>query len=417
MKSAFLKAVHVVSFTQAAATAQRRHELAQQQQLSSSSLLRPAPANARPKAAQQKPNGVAYSVNADSQNPSALTFPSQNSASISFDKSEAYVLTKLLTAKPSAPDHSRLSSHATALADHQPGPLLGRPSTVAGPPVSRHAFPPDTLLRARRPATVGCIPLAGSHADFNTTSGSFMVDSSSKESAAADQESVVLASSSTNHAQPAGQALEGCESGSIDSAVQRRSGTTPDELWHAALSAADLRRPQESEHANCSTPLNPDATQGRQSSWTSNSMLSFAQADLTSSNESSPTLSPRPPSIAIDAVLVRKARCAVAASNSPGLTPRLAVRSRDLGVGCLQSHEFCNDQGVEKVKERCAQLAARIASQVSTEAQGGSGGRGSVSLQVQVCRLLHGVIPAVSAKSRTAVSGNAIIAVQGRLSA
>lgn len=420
MKSAFLKALHVASFTQAATAAQRRRELAQQQQPSSSSMLRPAPGNARPKAAQQKSNAAAHSVNTESQNPSALSSPPHNSTSTTVHEGGPLAFKKLLTAKRSVPDHSRLSSRETARADHHPEPLVHQPSTVAGSPESRHAFLPDRLLRARRPASVGRMPSAGSHADFSTASGSFMVDSPSNESAAADQESVVLARSSTNKAWPAGQAPEGYESGSIDSAVQRRSETAPDELWRAALSAADLQRPHEPEDAKCSTLLNRDATQGRQSSLTPNSMLSFAQADLTSSNDSSPTLSPRPPSIAIDAVLGRKARCAVAASSSPGLTPRLAVRSTDLGVGWFQSHKLGNDQGVERVKERCALFAARIASQASTETRGGSGETASmskVSLQVCTAFCMVYVSPGVSDNYEMQRSGTVIIAVQGRLSA
>ena len=392
MKSAFVKAVHVAKFTEGAAVAQRRREFAQQQQqqLSSSSVLRHFTVSARYRASQQKPD-VADSVDTDSQHPTAVSAPSHYSATDSFHEgSKRFKM--LMTGKRPVSNPSRRSSHESALADLQPEPLVRRRSTVDSHTLSRHAAPPNMLLPAKRPATVGCMPSGRSHADFNTTSSSLKVGSPSKESAAAEQESLDPAIPFTKYAQPSGQTSEGGDLISADSAMQPRPGTAhaepagPAELWHAALSAADLRHLQGSERAINSRVMNRDTTKGR-SCLTPNNMLAFAQADLTSSNDSSPTLSPRPPSFAVDAVLARKARCALAASNSPGVTPRLAVCSTDLGVGRFQSHDFGNDQGVEKVKERCAVLAARLAAQASTATQDGCGETAStskMSLQEQV---------------------------------
>ena len=99
-------------------------------------------------------------------------------------------------------------------------------------------------------------------------------------------------------------------------------------------------------------------------------MLCYAQGGLSSSNDSSPVLSPRPPSRAVDFVPSLKARCAVADSNSPGITPRPVVHSRDLGVARFEGQPVGDaDEHVEGMRERAAQLAMRLAAQASSQTQ------------------------------------------------
>lgn len=389
MKSAVIKAVHVARFGQGAATAQTRRELARQQ-LSSSSMRRLAFTSVRSKAAQQKCMAVADS-SPDSRTPPAVRLPRHASVSISLDEGPPLTFKQLPSPKRSVPDHSRLSIRETALADQHPEPLVRRPSTMASYTPSHLAFPPDTLLHARRPATVGGTPSLQSHDYSKTTSAPvarFMVDNPSTASVAGSADLAAAApGSSFATVLPPGQALEGREPTSSDSAMQPQIGSAPAELWHAALSTADLRHLQDSEYATCSKSPSPDATQGRHSCLTPNNMLCFAQADLTSSNSSSPSLSPRPQSLIIDSVRDRKARCAVADSNSPRVTPRVVMRSRDLGVGRFHAQEFGDDH-VEQVKDRCIVLAARLASQNAAEAQEGLSETASMSKMLrphQVC--------------------------------
>lgn len=161
---------------------------------------------------------------------------------------------------------------------------------------------------------------------------------------------------------------EKAEAGSLDAALQRQSTTAPEEVWCAALSAADLGHLQESEQAHFSRLLQLDSPRHSHTHLTAKNMLCFAQGELSSSNDSSPALSPRPPSRAVGFVPGLKARCAVAESNSPGVTPRPVVHSRDVGVARFEGHPVGDvDEHAEQVRERVALLAVRLVANASPE--------------------------------------------------
>ena len=374
VRSAYVKAVHVARFAEGAAAAQRHRESKQQQQISSSAGLAVASLCAWPTTAQLKQKSTAsadYAIRMQA----AVAPPSscQGSAPVAFHLGKPPTFKKLPSSNSPAPGHSRLGSHETALADQQPQHLSRWPSTIAGHTTSRHAPPPKSHFHAGPSATVDCVPLQGTHVYAVTDSlGRVKPGAPSTESAAAlrsnpTQESLSSGNSSRG-ASPARKAPEKAELGSLDAALQRQS-KAPNEAWCAALRAADLGHQQESE---CSRLLNLDLPRHSHTCLTLSNMLRFAQQDLSSSNDSSPALSPRPPSRAIDSVPGLKACCAVAEPNSPGITPRPVVNSRDLGVGRFEGHPVGDaDEHVEEMRERAALLAVRLAAQASSETQNG----------------------------------------------
>ena len=358
MRSAYVKAAHVATFAEGAANAGES-----KQQISISAGLAVASLCAWPTTAQLKQKSTAIADYGTSMQ-AAVAPPSsrQGSAPVALHLGKPPTFKQLPSSNSPAPGHSRLSSHETALADQQPQPLSRRPPTVAGHTASRRALPPKSPLRAGRPATVDCTPLRGTHGYALTDS--FKAETPSTESAAALMSSSTQESSSPGNssrgASPPRKAPEKAESGSLDAALQRRS-KAPNEAWCAALNAADLGHLQESE---CSRLLTRDSPQHSHTCLTPSNMLRFAQQDLSSSNDSSPALSPRPPSHAIDSLPGLKACCAVADSNSPGITPRPVVHSRDLGVGRLEGHPL-GDEHAEEMRERAALLAMRISKTAS----------------------------------------------------
>ena len=357
MRSAYIKAVHVARIAEGAAVAQKRRDIMQQQQQQQSSLAGVIACGwsttAQPR---QKSTAVASS-------------PCQGSAPVAPHLGKPSTFNKLLHSNNPAPGHSRLSSHETALADQQPQPLFCRPSTAASHTAFCHAPLSKWPCHAGRPATVNGTALRESH--DHAIAGSLekpKVGGLSPESVAAlsanpVQDSSSLGSFSRSASSPR-KALEVAESGSLDAALQCRSKTA-NEAWSAALSAADLGHLQEGGRSKL---LSPDSPRHKHTSLTPSNMLRFALGDLNSSNESTPALSPRPPSRAIDFVPGLKARCAVADSNSPGITPRPVVHSRDLGVARFEGHPL-RDAGehVEKVRARAVLLAARLAAWASPE--------------------------------------------------
>ena len=393
MKSAFIKAVYVARFAEGAATAERRCEL-KQQQISSSAVPTAAQVCAWPKAAQHRQTSKMYP---HMQGAASSSSSCQGLASVAPHLGKLHTSRKLPSSNSPAPALSRLGSHETALADHRPQPLSRRPSTVPGTTASCHALPPKSPCRPRRPATVGTTSQQSHDCTVTDSPQQPKAERPSTESAvalldAADQDSATPPGSSSRGAKLPKTALDRAESGSLDSALQRRSNPAPDDVWRAAVSAAGVGHLLESEHARFSRLPHPDSNQHSHTRLTPNNMLSFAQGDLTSSNDSSPALSPRPPSRALDFVPSLKARCAVAEMSSPGITPRLVVRSRDLGVARFEAHPSDDaDQHVEEVKERAALLAVRIASQASAETENGVGESSSIAkilLQDQVGKAL-----------------------------
>ena len=355
MRSAYIKAIHVARIAEGAAVAQKHRDIMQQQQQSSLAGVIACgwSTTAQPR---QKSTAVASS-------------PCQGSAPVAPHLGKLSTFNKLLHSNNPAPGHSRLSSHETALTDQQPQPLFRRPSTAASHTASCHAPLSKRPPHAGRPATVNSTPSRGSHDHAvagsleKPNSGGLSTESAAALSANPIQESSSLGSSSRGASSPR-KAPELAESGSLDAALQRRSKTA-NEAWSAALSAADLGHLRESR---CSRLLSPDSPRHKYTCLTPSNMLCFAQGDLNSSNESTPTLSPRPPSRAIDFVPGLKARCAVADSNSPGMTPRPVVPSRGLGVARFEGHPLGDaDEHVEKVRERAVLLAARLAACASPE--------------------------------------------------
>ena len=361
MGSAYTKAGHVARIAKGAAAAQKRHGIMQQQQ---SSLAGPS-CRGWPTTGHLKQKPTASSDGATRSQAAVVSSPCQGSVPVAPRLGKPPTFKKLPSSKSPAPSHGRLSSHEPALADQQPQPLSRRPSTAAG-----RAGPPKWRCHAGRPVTVDCAPLRGSHGFAVADSpGKPQAGTSSTESAAAlsanpAQESSSPGSSSRGRFPPR-KTPEKAESGSLDAALQRRQNT-PDEAWSAALSAAALGVVQGPER---SRPLKIDSPRHDHTCLTPTNILCFAQGDLSSSSASSPAVSPRPPSRAIDFIPGLKARCAVADSSSPGITPRPVVHSSDLGVARFEGHPVYVADEHENLRERSALLAARLAAQAAPETQ------------------------------------------------
>ena len=406
MRSAYIKAVHVAKFTKAAHTAQRRREQQQQQQQADSSLsIASCPGHEWPQSAQHRQmsmKGAAVAGGPNCAGPTD-TFPTQRDHSAASASSSPQgpacswpkagttlgkppTFRRLPISNSPAPVQSRHSSlgHATALAESYSQPLARRLSTVANHTASRHAFPPELLSRARRPATVDCTPVHASHRRSSASSKAHKADTPPVRPAVS---AALLQDIHTDNmtpvrsampASPLGKVLIRAESGSLDSALQHRSQIPPEEIWQAALSAADLGHVQEAEQARFSRLPDPYSPRHPHTCLTANTMLAVVQGELTTSNDSSPSLSPRPPSRAVDHVPDLKARCALADSNSPGVTPRLMVHTSNIGVGRFEAHLLDAEEDVEQAKERCSLLAKRLAH--PAEMQDGEAGRAPMAL-------------------------------------
>ena len=394
MRSAYIKAVHVARFAQGAHTARQRHEQ-QQQQVGSSLLTASRPNCAWPQPVQHRQMSITGAAVADGAScawPTA-TSPSQRGHSAASASSSSQgpacsslqsrttlgkppIFKRLPSSNTPGSVHSRHSSagHGTALADNYPQPLARRPSTVANHIASCHASPPNLLSHARRPATVDSSHLQGSlHRRSSDACKSHKTDALPAKPttpAALLQETHTDDKTSFKPpvpASPLGKALIRAESGSLDSAMQHRSQTPPEQIWRAAIKAADLGHLQESEQARFSRLPDPHSPRHPQTCLTATTMLAFVQGELTTSNDSSPNVSPRPPSRAVDYVPDLKAHCALADSNSPGITPRLRVHMRDIGVGRFEAHPLDAEQDFEQAKERCSLLAQRLGRPAAVE--------------------------------------------------
>ena len=369
MRQAYIKAVHVARLARGAETAQQRRQLQQQQQQQqqgvSSTACHLAPALASPHSAQQKQIATIHSLNGtmtkclwpglehvthqdEQAGPASLM--TQVSAGSMLRGGLSLGKPPLFRKRPSSdglgPGHSMHSSvvsksaAVSASAGSHAQPLSRRPSTVANHAPSRHMHPPLALSQTKRPAIVGCVLLQASrHGHASASFKARMANSTGAEASAAVGSSHIIHSSAVTAAgfmmplSPLGKSLVTAELGSLDSALQHRSQIPPEQIWYAALSAADHGHLQESEQARFSRLSIPDSPRHCHTCLTANSMLAFAEGELTTSNESSPFLSPRPPTRAVDHVPGIKARCAVAESDSAGVTPRLVVHPRDIGVG------------------------------------------------------------------------------------
>ena len=138
-----------------------------------------------------------------------------------------------------------------------------------------------------------------------------------------------------------------------DAGVQHQ--VLPEEHWLAAVSAADADQLEKSQSvARYSGSKQPDSSGDSHMNLTASDMLAFVQGELTTSNDSSPHHSPRPPCQAVGYISGLKARCALPASTSPGITPRLVVYSSDLGLGRFEAHSLSAQQ------EELAQTRARV---------------------------------------------------------
>lgn len=387
MRSAYIKAVHVAKLAEGAATAQKRRE---SQQSSSSAALASAPFSAWPTTSQPQQKLAAAAGGATFMSTAVPSSSFQGSATLALRLGKAPTFKRLLSSNCPTPGHSRLSSHHSVPTDLRSQPLSRRPSTVAGHAAPRHAPPPKLPGHAKRPATVGCTSSPGPHALHGSShahkTGRPSTEPATASLATLDQDSP--SSGSFGGATIPRKVCETAEAGSLDAALQRQSKTAPEEVWCAALSAADLGHLQESEQARFSRLLQLDSPRHSHTHLTPKNMLCFAQEELSSSNESSPALSPRRPNRAVDFVPGLKARCAVADSDSPGVTPRLVVHSRDVGVARFEGHPAGDvDEHVEEVRERVALLAARLVANASPETRNGANKTASIAtvmLQDQV---------------------------------
>ena len=363
MRSAYIKAVHVAKFAEGAAIAQRRRQ-SQQQHSSSSAALANAPFYTWPATTQPQQGCTAVA---------SSSF--QGSATVALRLGKPPTSKRLSSSNSFTHGHSRLSSHPSLNTDLRPQPLSRRPSTVAGHVAPRHAPPPNLPSHARRPATVNCPPSTGPHAlhDSSHTPKTGRPSTEPTTAALATLDQGSPSSGSFRGAALSRKVCETAEAGSLDAALQCQPNTAPEEVWCAALSAADLGHLRESEQAHFSRQLQLDSPRHSHTHLTAKNMLCFAQGQLSSSNESSPALSPRRPNRAVDFVPRLKARCAVAESDSPGITPRPVVHSRDVGVARFAGRPAGDvEEHVEEVRERVALLAVRLVANASPETRNGA---------------------------------------------
>ena len=254
-------------------------------------------------------------------------------------------------------------------------PLSRRLSTASG--LSRHAGL-DFPAGARRPATVDPTALQAlrrgvsgvpTHAQKPTSQGAKLVTKLAKAFAAGGKRSSAYMDLITPASPSAKTAQDRLDLAANDAELQHQ--ITPEERWSAAVSAADVDQLDESEAAAHHTQLHiSDASQDSHTCLTANSMLAFVQGDLTTSNESSPTQSPRRPSRAVDQIPDLKARCAVPALASPEITPRLVVRSQDLGIARFGVPSISAQEDVAHTKERVNGLTERLAAQARSKSLG-----------------------------------------------
>ena len=258
-------------------------------------------------------------------------------------------------------------------------PLSRRPSTVAGH--TRHARP-DSLAHTKRPATVDPTTLqalklgggggspVGPH--LGRPSAKLVAKSArnlvvSGKRSLADVE-LFMPHSPMCQVPRAKYSLKddstlASDADTQDAAVQHQ--VPPEEHWLAAISAADADQLEKSQTvARYSGLQKPDPSGHSHIKLTANDMLAFVQGDLTTSNDSSPHHSPRPPCQAVGYISSLKARCALPASTSPGITPRLVVYSSDLGVGRFEAQSLGPQQEeLAQTRERVNGLAERLACQ------------------------------------------------------
>ena len=363
MRSAYVKAVHVSKFAEGAATAHRRRE-SQQHQITSSAALASTPFSAWPPTAQPQQKVTAAAAGSATFMSAAVASSSfQGLATAALRLGKPPTFKRLMSSNSLTPGRSRLSSHLSMPTDLRLQPLSRRPSTVAGHAAPCHAPPPKLPGPARRPATVNCPLSPGPHAVHGSShahkTGRPNTEPTTAALATLDQDSP--SSDSFRGAALSRKVCDAAEAGSLDAALQRQAKTAPEEVWGAALRAADLGHLQASEQARFSRQLQLDSPRHSHTHLTPKNMLCFAQGELSSSNESSPALSPRPPSRAVGIVPGLKARCAMAESDSPGITPRLMVHSRDVGVARFAGHPISDmDEHVEEMRERVALLAVRL---------------------------------------------------------
>ena len=267
-------------------------------------------------------------------------------------------------------------------------PLSRRPSTVDGH--TRHARP-DSLAHTKRPATVdpttflalklggGAGSPVGPHlgrpsAKLVAKSARNLLLVSGKRSLA-DVE-LFMPHSPTCQIPRAKSPLKdnstlASDADTQDAAVQHQ--VTPEEHWLAAISIADADQLEKSQSVAHYLGLQqPDSSSYSHMNLTANDMLAFVQGDLTTSNDSSPHHSPRPPCQAVGYISGLKARCALPAFTSPGITPRLVVYSSDLGLGRFEAQSLSAQQEeLAQTRERVNGLAERLACQARLSLLGG----------------------------------------------
>ncbi len=271
-------------------------------------------------------------------------------------------------------------------------PLSRRPSTVAGH--TRHAHP-DSLAHTKRPATVdptslqalkqgggGGLPV-GPH--LGRPSAKLVAKSARNLLMISGKRSLADVELFMPHS-PMCQILRAksplkadstlaSDADTQDAAVQHQ--VTPEEHWLAAISAADADQLEKAQSvARYSGLQQPDSSGDSHMNLTANDMLAFVQGDLTTSNDSSPHHSPRPLCQAVGYISGLKARCALPASTSPGITPRLVVYSSDLGVGRFEAQSLSAQQEeLAQTRERVNGLAERLASQARLSLLDGKDGQ------------------------------------------
>ena len=249
-------------------------------------------------------------------------------------------------------------------------PLSRRPSTVAGQ--TRHARP-NNLAQTKRPATVDpttlqALKLGGGG---GSPGGVHLGRPSAKlvakparglmvggQRSLADVEELFMPHSPVCQVPPAKSPLKGdgtsaSDADTQDAAVQHQG--PPEKHWLAAICAADADQLDKSQSvARYSGLQQPVSSGDSHTKLTANEMLAFVQGDLTTSNDSSPHHSPRPPCQAVGYISSLKARCALPEPRSAGITPRLVVYTTDLGVGRFEA------QSLSAQHEELAQTRARV---------------------------------------------------------
>ncbi len=271
-------------------------------------------------------------------------------------------------------------------------PLSRRPSTVAG---HTHHPHPDSLAHTKRPATVDPTTLqalklgggggspVGPH--LGRTGAKLVAKSARNLLMISGKRSLADVELFMPHS-PMCQILHAksplkadstlaSDADTQDAAVQHQ--VTPEEHWLAAISAADADQLEKAQSvARYSGLQQPDSSGDSHMNLTANDMLAFVQGDLTTSNDSSPHHSPRPLCQAVGYISGLKARCALPASTSPGITPRLVVYSSDLGLGRFEAQSLSAQQEeLAHTRERVNGLAERLASQARLSLLDGKDGQ------------------------------------------